>query len=67
MQFPIRASALVDELDRIYPERVPKSDATMNEIQRHAGARELVLFLKQWRDRSREDTAEKRGTRRVRR
>lgn len=50
MQFPTASFALVDELDRLVPEKVPEAGDSMEEIQRYAGKRELVLFLKHWRD-----------------
>ncbi|EQB10413.1 hypothetical protein L284_17120 [Novosphingobium lindaniclasticum LE124] len=50
LKFPDSAVALVDELDRLVPERVPEAGDSMESIQRQAGKRELVLFLKNWRD-----------------
>lgn len=49
MKFPESAVALVDELDRLYPERLPEKGESMEDYQRHAGRREVVLFLKHWR------------------
>lgn len=50
LKFPESAKALVDEIDRMIPERVPQAGESMEEIQRYAGKRELVLFLKFLRD-----------------
>lgn len=50
MKFPTSSLDLLDELDRLVPERVPQAGDSMEEIQRYAGKRELVLFLKNWRD-----------------
>jgi hypothetical protein len=50
MQLPESATALIDELDRLYPERLPEVGAAAEEIHRYAGKREVVLFLKHWRD-----------------
>lgn len=50
MKFPINSLELLEELDRLVPERVPQAGDTMEDIQRYAGKRELVLFLKHWRD-----------------
>lgn len=51
MRFPESASALVDQLDKMFPERPAQPEETPIEIHRSAAKRELVLFLKQWRDR----------------
>lgn len=48
MKFPETAAALVEELDRLFPERVPEIGDSMEAIQRYAGRRELILFLKNW-------------------
>jgi quinol monooxygenase YgiN len=48
--FPNSASALVDELDRMFPERPAEAGQTEIEIHRTAAKRELVLILKHWRD-----------------
>lgn len=50
MKFPTNSLELLDELDRLVPERVPEAGDSMEAIQRYAGKRELVLFLKHWRD-----------------
>jgi hypothetical protein len=50
VKFPTSSLDLLDELDRLVPERVPQAGDSMEEIQRYAGKRELVLFLKNWRD-----------------
>lgn len=54
MQLPDSAYALIDELDRIFPERLPELGDELESIQRYAGKREVVLFLKQWANRSRQ-------------
>lgn len=59
MKFPDSATALVDELDRLVPERVPEAGDSMEAIQRYAGKRELVLFLMHWRDQMRRDVERK--------
>lgn len=59
LKFPDTAVALVDELDRLVPERVPEAGDSMESIQRYAGKRELVLFLKNWRDALKRDVARK--------
>lgn len=46
MQFPNTAAELLDEIERMVPERVPETDDTMEAIQRYAGKRELVLLLR---------------------
>lgn len=45
-KLPATVDELIDELDRLVPEVIPSADARMIEIQRQAGKRELVLFLK---------------------
>lgn len=50
MKFPISADDLVDELDKFVPEYVPQAGDSMDLIQRNAGKRELVLFLKRLRE-----------------
>lgn len=52
MKFPHLARELVEELDRLVPERVPEAGDDMVTIQRHAAKRELVLFLKRWQEQS---------------
>lgn len=59
MKFPDSAVALIDELERLVPERVPEAGDTMEAIQRQAGKRELVLFLKNWRDAAKRTVARK--------
>lgn len=48
--FPESAVALVDELDKIFPERPAEAGQSEIEIHRAAAKREVVLFLKHWRD-----------------
>ena len=50
MDFPHTATALVEELDRLFPEKLPEVGDSLEAIHRHAGKREVVLFLKHWRD-----------------
>jgi hypothetical protein len=50
-KLPPTVDDLIDELDTLVPELVPSADTPLLEIQRHAGKRELVLFLKRLRDR----------------
>jgi len=59
MKFPDSAVALVDELNRLVPERVPEAGESMESIQRQAGKRELVLFLNHWRDAAKRDVVRK--------
>jgi hypothetical protein len=59
LKFPDTAVALVDELDRLVPERVPEAGDSMESIQRYAGKRELVLFLQNWRDALKRDVVRK--------
>jgi hypothetical protein len=63
LKFPDSAVALVDELDRLVPERVPEAGDSMESIQRQAGKRELVLFLKNWRDAFKRETIRRAGSR----
>lgn len=55
MKFPSTARELLMELDRIVPEKVPEVGDDLLTIHRHAAKRELVLFLKNWEERSRRD------------
>lgn len=50
VQFPFKSSDLVDELDKMFPEIVPQAGDDMISIQRSAAKRELVVFLKHWKD-----------------
>lgn len=59
MKFPTSSLELLDELDRMVPERVPQAGDSMEDIQRYAGKRELVLFLKNWRDQMQRAVARK--------
>jgi len=59
MKFRDSAVALVDELNRLVPERVPEAGESMESIQRQAGKRELVLFLNHWRDAAKRDVVRK--------
>ena len=51
MKLPLTADELIDELDKLVPECVPQAGDSMEAIQRYAGKRELVLYLKHLRDR----------------
>ena len=62
-KLPITARELVDELLQFVPEVNPEPHETMQEIQRRAGKRELVLFLQRLRD----SPAPKKGSSRVHR
>ncbi|HEY0623170.1 hypothetical protein [Sphingomonas sp.] len=45
MSFPATAAGLLEHIEKLVPERVPSATDTMEEIQRYAGKRELVLQL----------------------
>jgi hypothetical protein len=51
--FPDSASALVDELDRMFPERPATPKTSREEDLAHGAKRELIGFLKHWRETSR--------------
>jgi hypothetical protein len=63
MAFPETATALLDIIDRMVPEKVPEPADTMEVIQRYAGKRELVLQLRQLQAQSRTTTIAKRPRR----
>jgi hypothetical protein len=63
MAFPETATALLDIIDQMVPERVPEADDSMAAIQRQAGKRELVLQLRQLQAQSRTPTIAKRPRR----
>jgi hypothetical protein len=50
LKFPESAVALVDEICRLVPERLPEPGETMEQYQRYAGKRELALQLVHMRD-----------------
>ena len=50
MNFPAGSKELIDELARMFPERLPEAGEDPAVTQRHAGKREVVLFLIHWRD-----------------
>lgn len=52
-KLPATVDDLIDALDRLIPETIPSADDSLIAIQRRAGKRELVLFLKHLRDRPR--------------
>jgi hypothetical protein len=51
--FPDTASALVDELDRMFPERPATPKTNREEDLAHGAKRELIHFLQTWRENSR--------------
>lgn len=51
--FPDSASALVDELDRMFPERPATPKTSREEDLAHGAKRELIHFLKTWKENSR--------------
>lgn len=51
--FPDSASALVDELDRMFPEKPATPKTSREEDLAHGAKRELIHTLKRWRDDSR--------------
>lgn len=51
--FPDSASVLVDELDRMFPERPPSPKTTREEDLNLGAKRELIHFLRTWRENSR--------------
>jgi hypothetical protein len=63
MKFPDTAVGLIDELDRMYPERLPEIGDSLEAVHRRAGNREVVLFLKQWRGQTRRDPVVRRRSR----
>lgn len=63
--FPDSASALVDELERMFPEKASSPDSSREHDLHHGGKRDLILFLRGWRDQSRD--ARPKGQSRVRR
>lgn len=50
MKFPASSNELLQLLEQMFPERLPEPTDTLPELQRYAGKREVVLFLKQLRD-----------------
>lgn len=62
--FPDTASALVDVLDRMFPEKANSPDSSREHDLHYGGKRDLILFLKEWRERSRAGPAK--GSPRVR-
>lgn len=48
--FPDTANALVDELDRMFPEKPSSTKTTREEDLVHGAKRDLIIFLKKWRD-----------------
>lgn len=59
MKLPTSAVELIDELNRLVPERVPEAGESMESIQRYAGKRELVLLLNHWRDANKREVVRK--------
>lgn len=52
-QFPSSASELVDMLDRMFPEKPARPEDDRDTTLFYGGKRDLVLFLKDLRERSR--------------
>lgn len=48
--FPDTAAALVDELDRMFPEKPSTPETTREEDLAYGAKRGLVIFLKKWRE-----------------
>lgn len=59
VQFPFKAEDLVAELDKMFPEKVAEAGDEMVSIQRYAAKRELIIFLKGWRDQRSRSAARK--------
>lgn len=57
MKFPHSSFDLIDEIDRMVPERLPNVGETMTDYNRYVGKRELVIQLKHLRDESRRAAA----------
>ena len=51
--FPDSATALLDELDRMFPEKATSPESSRDHDLFYGGKRDLILFLKDWRERSR--------------
>jgi hypothetical protein len=50
MKFPTSSFELLDEIQKLVPERLPEAGETMESYNRYAGKRELVLQLIHARD-----------------
>lgn len=50
MRFPESSNELLRLLEEVYPEKLPEPRASLEEVQRYAGCRQVVLFLKDLRD-----------------
>lgn len=50
MKFPTNSFELLDEIERLVPERLPEKGETMEDYNRYVGKRELVLQLRHARD-----------------
>jgi hypothetical protein len=50
---PDSAAALIDELDRMFPEKASSPESTRDHDLYYGGKRDLILFLKEWRERTR--------------
>lgn len=53
MKFPTSSLELLEEIQKLVPERLPNEGETMESYQRYAGKRELVLLLIHARDQAR--------------
>jgi hypothetical protein len=62
-KLPPSVDELIDELDRFVPETIPSVDASMLDVQRQAGKRELVIFLKHLRDKAKGSPRERKRSR----
>lgn len=49
-QLPANSLALIDELDKLFPQRVLREGETHDEHLRYAGKCDLIQFLKRLRD-----------------
>lgn len=53
MTLPDSASALIDELDRMFPEKASSPESSRDHDLFYGGKRDLILFLKDMRELSR--------------
>lgn len=51
--FPDSASALLDELDAMFPEKVSSPETSREEDLHYGGKRDLINFLYSWRAQAR--------------
>lgn len=50
MKWPASSAELLDQIEKMVPERLPEPGETMEAYNQHVGARRLVLQLKHARD-----------------